>query len=329
YGRSSASIVIATDSSLTILGRRWEVRSEIKLDSSQEAVVSDNGLYYAILETFDQDGDDSSVIVATLYDNRGMPTWAAYDLIEGQYHLSPSGKYIVAISGTPGHYDFEMVLYHESEATVRYNIEYFEDIIFSPAGARFIIGSGPKGVRLFSATGRMLQEFESKKAFAFSETGKLIGLFKNGLLDVLRENGRKITIAPKKITLAGMKLQESAHLAAVAFRKLLVVASLEDGSLLWRYTTGKEGGLFTSVDISPDGNFVACGVDVILGRGVQMSERHVKSFLYLYDAWGQSVELLEIKFENYAAGMPEVTFSPDNRIIFVRTADALHFIKMY
>ena len=168
YGRSSGNIVIASDSGLTFLGRRWEVRSHLQPDNSQTFIVSDNGRYYALLEVVDGDGGDSSVTVATLYNSRGIPICGMYDLIEGRYFLSPSGEYIVAISGTPGYYDFKMVLYHKSEAPVRYDIEYFESILFSPDGTRFVIDAGPKGVRLFDAAGRVLQEFESQKATAFS-----------------------------------------------------------------------------------------------------------------------------------------------------------------
>jgi hypothetical protein len=329
YGRSSANIVIASESNLTFLGRRWEVRSEIKPDSAQKMIVSDNGLFYAVIEEIAGEAADSSVTIATVHGNRGIPLWGAYDLVDGEFFLSPSGEYIVVIAGTPGYYDFEMAVYHKSESAARYNIEYYENMLFSADGGQFIINSGPKGVRLFSAAGEMLREFGPKVACAFSESGRLIGLFEDGLLDVFGEDGKKVSIASRKTSPEGMKLKESAHLAAMAFRKLLVVASLEDGSVLWRYATGKEGGSFASVDISPDGKFVGCGVDIMLGRGVEMADRHVKSYLYVYDAWGQSVELLEIKFQDYARGMPEVTFSPDNRVIFVRTANALHFIEMY
>ena len=90
YGRSSGNIVIASDSGLTFLGRRWEVCSHFQADSSQTVIVSDNGLYYALLEAVDGDGGDSSVTVATLYGSRGIPICGVYDLVEGQHFLFPS-----------------------------------------------------------------------------------------------------------------------------------------------------------------------------------------------------------------------------------------------
>jgi hypothetical protein len=329
YGCKSGNLVIGLPNKLTFYDKHWKVRGEVEMDSSQTAFVSSNGLFYGIVEDSYKSEPDSSVRIVSIYDNHQLPRWAVYDAAHGEYYLSPSGDYFIAVVVTGPSLEYQVVVYNQSHPAVQQKIGFFEEILFSDDGRYFIIDSGTKGVRLFDAGGRILEEFGSQRLYSFSENSDLLALFGGTTLGIWSNGKQRLAVDFKATLLNGLVLRKNSERAVMAFHDKLVVADLKSGKSLWETSPSKSGGTFTTVDVSPDSRFIACGVDINRGPLVDGPKRHITGFLYVYDSDGQTVQMLEFRYERYKTGLPRVFFADDNRTILVENRESLHIIEMY
>jgi hypothetical protein len=330
YGRSGGNIIIVEDNRLRFLNRRWQPRSEITLDSNQSVAISPTGQFYALIEKSVSTDSQSTQITAVVYNNRQVPLWGCVILREGEYFLSPEGDYLVAVCGTPGWYDFKMQLYHREKELSEFDIQSFSELVFSRQGRFLLINSAAKGVWLFDQSGRMLSQYKSQKKITISDDGKLVGLYDHkGKFMIYENEAVKLEVDLKTLTIKEMTLRNDVGRVAIAFHNLMQVLRTDDGSIIWKYSPGRKGGRFMTTDISPDGKYVACGVDINYGTSTEQHKRHVQGYLYVYDINGQTLLEHKFRYKNYSLGLPKVWFMRDNRTIMVRNKESLHFIEMY
>ncbi|MEW5922976.1 MAG: hypothetical protein AB1746_03225 [Candidatus Zixiibacteriota bacterium] len=329
YGQSTNNIIVTNGSSIRFYDRRWQVRSTISLDSAQSAIVSDNGLYYAIVESGSNTVSDSLTGFVNVYDIRQTPLWGAFDIRKGDHFLSPSGDYIVTVTGTPGFLDYEVHIARQDRPPVDYQIEFFEKLSFSANGEYFLVDCGLKGGRLINSNGELVDSTGVFQEYAFSENGKYFALYDKGVINVYE--GKKLYADHdfQQVLVKKMVVRKEVNRLISVFHDMIVVNRLDNGVNMWRYNTEKENARFVSMDVSPDNKFVACGVDVNAGRKVVKEKRHVRGFLYVYDFNGQVVETKEFKYQTYIEGTPEVSFGPDGRTIFVRTSGMIYVIGVF
>lgn len=329
FGQSTSNIIVTDGASAKFYNRRWKVRSTITLDSSQSIIVADNSLYYAIVEFEPNAGSDSAAGFVNVYDNRQVPLWGAFDIRKGEHYLSPSGDYIVTVTGTPGFLDFEVHISRQDQPPVDYKIEFFEKLYFSANGEFFLVDCGLKGGRLINSSGELIDSTGVFQDCAFSEDGKYYALYDKGKISVFQ--GKKLYADHdfQQVLVKKMVVRKEVNRLISVFHDMIVVNRLDNGVNMWRYNTEKDNARFVSMDVSPDNKFVACGVDVNAGRKVVKEERHVQGFLYVYDFDGQVVETKEFKYPTYIEGTPEVNFGPDSRTIFVRTSGMVYVIGVF
>lgn len=330
YGKSGGNIIIVEGDRMRFLNRRWKPRSEITLENGQSLVISDDGYYYALIEKSQTADSQSAQITAVIYDNRQVPQWGCALLREGEYFLSPDGNYLVAICGTTGWYDYKLQLYHKEHELFEFDILSFSELIFSRDSRFFLVSSAAKGVSLFDHNGQRLQQYKSQKKIGLSEDGKLVGLYDyKGILKIYENDKIKLDTALHNLTLKKMILRDDIKRAALVFKNQVQMLKIDDGSVVWNYSPSRKGGGFVSSDISPDGKYIACGVDINYGTTKEQSDRHVVGYLYVYDIDGQTLLEHRFQYENYSLGMPTVQYMGDNRTIMVRNKELLHFIEMY
>jgi len=322
--------MICNDNEITFLDRFWKVKSEMKLDSTQTAVIADNGLFYGIVNEGNGEGLDTISKTATIYDYREQPIWSVHSLVDGSYFLSPTGEYLVAIVGTVGQFNYKLYLYHMDRPEIEIEIVSFKGIQFSDNGKFLLINAGAKGVKLYDAIGGFIGQYDSQKMLAFSENGNKFGAYNHkGVLKIFEGEKEKLNVTLNYLIPEGFKLIDEIERVFLIFSFKILAINSTDGSILWQYSSGKDGGFFSSLDVSPNNRFVACGVDINRGTSVERSERHVLGYLYVFDVDGQSLEEIKFKYDLYSRNLPDVKFLPDNRTIVVRNAEKLHFIEIY
>lgn len=330
HGLSTNNIILQYDRDLIFYNRRWQVRDTLRLDQNSLPVVAESGQYYCIVEQPDSNSaEDSAAAIFTVYDIRKVPLWGGYDLVSGQYFLSPDGTYLLAVSGTPGHYDFRMHLYHRDRPVEVYDIEYFNEIIFSADGQYFMVDCRPKNLRLFGANEGKITEWPSQRISIFDQSNNWTAHCQGLSLRIFDGAEEKMNINLDDMIIKDMMMSVEAERLALVYGKNLRVVDLEKGSTVWEYPPGKEGGTYTCGDISTNNSFIACGVDINLSTAVEREKRHVTGYLFLYDIDANTREKMKFEYDDYAAGLPRVKFLPDNRTIAVQTKEKLHFVIIH
>ena len=329
YGQSTGNIIIANDSSLTFYDSTFNIRHRLILDSLQSALVADNGLYYAIVEPGPEPVSDSSGKIITIYNNSQIPLWGAFDIKYGDYYLSPSGDYIVTVTGTPGYYDFEIHVNHNQLPPAGGKIEFFESINFADDGRLFNVDCGLKGGKIFGSDGQMADSTGKQQACAFSENNEFYALYDRGVVNVYRNKKLYSTHEFRKPRIVRLAIRAKSNHLLAAFSDIVALNNLDDGTTIWSYGLQHERSRYVSMDVSPDGKYVACGVDINEGRDVLKENRHVIGFLYLYDIEGESILFKQFRYSSYTDGTPMVRFGPHSRKVYVLTRENLHIISLY
>ncbi len=330
YGQSTGNIIIKKEDRLVLLNRLQQIRSEVKLDSSQSAVVAENGLFYCFVSKPENEDSVSSGPTATIYSNREMPLWSVYELAEGICYLAPSGDFLVVISGTVGWFNYKMLLYHKDRPMMEVDIQSFENLQFSDDSHFLLIDAGAKGIKLYDADGELIQQYGSQKMVALSGKGKKIAAYDyKGTLRIFDGPRKKLELDLKQLSIRDLIFRDDINTIAIIYDFRIVVLDAVNGTILWEYGSGKEGGLFASLDISPNNRFVSCGIDVSKGTSADQQERHILGYLYVFDIEGQTLQEIKYEYENYSKGLPNVEFLSDNRTIAVRNAESLHFVEIY
>jgi hypothetical protein len=331
YGKSDGNIIIATENQIIFLDDNRLVQSRIELDSTQVPAVSSNGNFYAIVESDPEGEADSSGKIITVYDRDQRPLWSTYGLAEGDYYLSPAGDYVAVVTGTPRHYDFRLFIYPRDKPPARVDIESFESLVFSHDGQKLLVDAGRKGVKLIDAYGSLIHEFASHRKVAFSAGDELIAVFSHkGVLRIFENGQEKLSVNLRHHSPQEMVLREDIGRAAVVFKGRLNVVDLDDGSIIWQDVPIDNFGFFSSVDISPDGRFIACGVYLDgQTRPDKASGMANRGQLYLFDINGAPLKLMNFGYDRYSPGLPDVRFMPDGKSIVVETAETLHFYEMF
>jgi len=329
YGRSSGNIITVDGNKASFYDRRWNVRDTLVWDSVHEMVIADNGLYYAFVENDVETLSDSAGCTGIVYDRRRIPLWGAFDLPDGEHYLASSGDYFVTVTGTPGYYDFEIHLSNKCLPVVSYKIEFFEKIYFSDDGRFFFVDCGLKGGRLFDKSGRLIDSVDAQQCFDFSEDGELYACYNQGMVDVYRNGEEYSKVDVDKLLIKNMVVRRDINRLISAHHHVVVSHRLDNGEQIWMYGPEIDESRFVSMDMSPDGRFVACGVDVNEGRKVEKEKRHVRGYVYVYGVEGQAVERMLFRYSNYIDGTPTVVFGPDNRTMYVRTSDMLYVVGIF
>jgi WD40 repeat protein len=329
YGQSTGSLVLLGKSELTLLDNNRRTQSRIDFDSSQVPVVSSNGLFYGIVEGFTPGKGDSSVNVVTVFDHLQSPLWGDYNLIDGEYYLSPSGEYLVAVGDTKDRPNSRLFLYHRDNPTIAHDIMFFEDILFSDDGRYFLIDSGLEGIRLFSADGTPIRTFGTHRAYAFSENGDWLALYNGGILRLFKNSKEQLNLNLKKSPPIRMTIRERAGCIILVFSRELMVLNLNDGSILSQLSPDKKEESFVSADVSPDGDFIVCAAKVGLTAQAEKPKGGRSCSLYAYHIDGRGVGSMELSSRDCSSDFPIVMFGSDNKTIAVETEKGLRFIQMH
>jgi hypothetical protein len=324
------NLIIRNDSILTFYNHRWEKRHELTLGKNTKAVISDNALYYCLVEIDTMsavESDNKFSAFATIYDARQRPIWGISELTEGEYFLSPDGRYLLVATNPTGVYDYSIYIHHQDNPVKKLDIGWFQGLQISNDGLFFITNCGNKGIKIFSSVGSLLTEIKSQKKSQFGSSSEWSGHLAGKHLQIFNKDQKKFEIDMVSPRYEIFTFREDIGRAIMAYGSLMKVVNIENGEILWEINPDTEKSTYQTIDISPDGRLIACGVDQSKDVNIEKSKRHTIGYVYLYNMAGTTYVKRKLTYKNYKEGLPVVKFNPDNSIITVMTADSLHFIE--
>ncbi len=328
HGASTGNIVIESPDSVIFLDRFYNPDFVIPAKGDSIPVISGGGIFYAIMSEY-RFGEDSVSRIATIYNNQREPLYSFYDIPAGEHYLSPSGNYLITIGGNIMAYEGKLYFQHRELPLIIDDIEFYEGLLIADEGRHFFIDSGNRGLRLYNSEGKLIRAFEAQSDFTFGRDSEKYVVFRRGIVQIFDQTDKVIEIDVQKNIVDQILLREDLNMLVISFHDEIAAYDIETGEELWRKYARKEGANFPTLDIAPNGKFLACGVDINRGNMVEQWERHIEGFLYLFNIKGRKEAQVRFTYESYVSGLPRVWHLPDNRTILVRNNASLHFITMF
>ena len=329
FGVNSGNLIVTEGDSLLEYNIRFKAVSSQILKPGQKFTVSDNGLYYGIITPVRPDDPDGPHLQRIdVYDKNNKNIWSFDGMAMGDCQIAPSGDYLVFASGTEGGFDWRIMVCNANQTGAMLDLVSCKEIKFASDGSRFVIDGGPKGVFLYDKTGKVLKALDYQQGFAISPTGKYFAVLRDGVLTTYMDTTvlSVDSTADREIIdfIISEKLKRLYYVAAYTMASI----NIERGVKVWDYKMESANYRFTSIDLSNDDRFIACGAILNLGSQVQKDKRYPKGYIYMFDIGRNFFRKVEFPNTNWMPGQPEVGFWPDGRSIVVRTNDRILTFEM-
>ena len=329
FGINSGNLIVTEGDSLLVYNIRLEAILSKTLKPGQKLEVAENGLYYGIitpLKSDDRAGPQLQRI--DIYDKNDKNIWSFDGLAMGDCHIAPSGDYLVFASGTEGGFDWRIMVCNANQTGAMLDLVACKEIKFASDGSRFVIDGGPKGIFLYDKTGKRLKALDYQQGFAISATGKYLAVLKDGTLTTYSDTTVLSVDSTVDREIVAFNINEKLKRLYYVAPYTLASINIERGVKVWDYKMESAKYRFTSIDLSMDNRFIACGVIVNLGSQVRKDERHPNGYIYMFDIGRNFFRKVEFPNTNWTPGQPEVGFWPDGRSILVRTNDRILTFEM-
>jgi len=192
---------------------------------------------------------------------------------------------------------------------------------FCRDGSVYAVNDGHAGLRVFTAQGKELYNLGRGNWFALAGNGRRVALAQDAAILLFDDGKPAGEIALAAPFLRQMKLSDDGSVLAFADRKDIHLYRVAEAKRLFSYHEANAQLNFISLDISRDNKMVIAGIAEDKGRGAP--DRNTRGFIYLFDGRGKIKSRQEIKYANWSAFIPDVSFSA-NQSIKVKTVDEVH-----
>jgi len=327
-GMTSGDLVVYDDRVLKFYDRRIRERKTLTLNPDQRPVVAPDGRHYALVTPSVNDEITPGARLVEVYDKKGILQWHLSGVPDGEMYLAPGGGYLVVMTGTPGHWDWEMLICHGDSLASLVSLEAFKGIAFANDARRFMVDCNPKGLRLFASTGEQIADYGLQHNFCFSDRSDRAVVCYKGILKIYQDSMLQSQTKLRETSINALIASDTADRIVVTSATNLEVIDLADGRQLWDYRLPTAQLNFVSLDISADGDFIACGVSHNRGPSYEKSERYKEDYLYLFDIDRNIMRKKKFTFDRWRSGFPVVAFWIDRRSILIQNLEKLHVVEM-
>ncbi len=327
-GMTSGQLVVYDDQALTFFNRRLREQHVFPIESPKRAIVAPDGRHYALITPSDSDEILSESNTVEVFDSRGRLQWRLNAVPEGEMFLAPGGGYLVVMTGTPGNWDWHMLVCQGDSLASLVFIEAFKGMTFASDAKCFLVDCNPKGLRLYSSSGEQIADYGLQLDYCFTDSSDLAVMCYQGVLQVWRDTVKVCQAKLQETVINALVACDSAGRIVAASSTNMEVLDLATGNRMWNYRLPTAQMNFVSLDISDDGKFIACGISHNRGASVEKEERYQEDYLYLFDIDRNIMRKKEFSLDHWRAGLPQVAFWIDRRSILVRNLDKLHVVEM-
>ncbi|MBN2226439.1 MAG: hypothetical protein JW763_03660 [candidate division Zixibacteria bacterium] len=328
-GMTSGQLVVTDKHAITFFNRRLGEQKTIPIGSKQRAIVAPDGRSYALITSSASDILLPESNTVEVFDSRGRLQWSLNAVPDGEMRLAPGGSCLLVMTGTPGSWDWRMLVCQADSLASLVFIEAFKGVVFAPDARRFLVDCNPKGLRLFASSGEEIANYGLQHDFCFTDSSDRAVMCYQGELQVWRDSTRVYQTRLQETVINTLVASDTANRIVVASNTNMEVLDLATGAHLWNYRVPTAQMSFVSLDISDDGKFIACGISYNRGPSVEKTERYQEDYLYLFDIDRNIMRKKEFSLEHWQAGHPQVAFWIDRRSILVRNLDKIHVVEMH
>jgi len=313
---------------ITMYNARGRAVFSKKLKNNVKPTLSPGGNVLGLITYADHSPTDLKTSKLEIFDQAGRLQWQMADPAANAFFITDKGA-IFGIEGVEGLPPTRLHLYDQYGNLI--NILTFKDyngLAISPAGGKFIIDRAKAGLDVYDSTGEFLASLPASEMYAFDRDQRYIGVFFEGVFRLFQDEKEVVLIKTQEKTLRGLAINVEQNLLAMAGPNKLEVYELTTKKLLWAYPLAEAGHQFTSLDISKDGQFIACGMDINAGSLVAKESRHVEGHLLLFPRSGQTMTRKRETYQVWGVGLPRGVFSESGGSLMLQTREKLEKLKI-
>lgn len=307
------------------MGKRLFDR-KIKLATSP--TMSANGKHIGLVTYAGSGPSEFKTVRLEMLDPNGKVLWTLKEPVANRFILADNGG-IYGIEGVEGMSPTRIHLYDRyGDRNSIIPVNNYHGLTISPSGGRLLVDRALDGLEIYDTLGNLLAALPTAKFYRFDRDERYLATFFDGVLRIYQDLKEVLTITSSEIDLEDMALDIKADRAVLLAPKRLEVFELTTKKKLWEFPLLEEEKSFTSLDLSEDGQRIACGVDINLGTGVVKGKRHVEGYVYLFPIGGQTLSLRKVTYSRWGIGLPRVVFAGGGGAVMMETRENVEKLRI-
>jgi len=313
---------------ITMYNQQGEAVFSRKLTNNIKPTLSPNGKYMGLITYADHSPTDLNTMTFEKYDMAGKFLWKLSKPSANSFMIADNGA-IFGIEGVKGISPTRIHLYDQYGDLLNIlTLKTYHGIAIAPSGGKFIIDKARDGLEVYDSAGNYLAALPVSKNYIFDRDQRYIATFFQGLFHLFQDEKEVISFKATEVVIRDMYINVEQNLVVLMNLKRLEVYELTTKKRLWEYRLRDERLFFTSLDVSADGQYIACGVDVNGGTPVPKEKRHVEGYLYLFPRDGSSLDQHQESYTSWATGLPKAVFAASSQGVLVQTREKLEKLSI-
>jgi hypothetical protein len=313
---------------ITLYNSRGKSIFSRKLTNNVKPTLSPSGKYLGLVTYADHSPTDLKTVRLELFDQAGKQLWKMPDPPPNTFFITDRGT-IFGVEGVKGIPPTRLYLYnqHGTQLNVLVIKEY-HGLEIAPSAGKFIINKAREGLDVYDSLGNLLATLPVSEMYIFDRDDRYIGTFYEGLFRLYQDEREVATITCAENTLRAMATNVAKNIFVAMGPKKLQVFELTTQKLLWEYPLQAEALSYSSLSLSPDGQFIACGIDVNGGTLVPKERRHVEGYVYVFPTNGQTMISRHETYSRWGIGLPRAVFSASGGGVVVETREKIEKFRL-
>lgn len=313
---------------ITLYNSRGRAIFSKKLTNNVKPTLSPRGKYMGLITYADRSPTDLKTVKFELFDQAGKLLWKMSDPPPNSYFITDKGT-IFGIEGVRGIPPTRVYLYNEYGTQLNVLIiKEYHGLKIAPSAGKFIIDKAREGLDVYDSLGNLLANLPSSELCIFDKDDRYIGTFLEGVFRLYQDEKQVATIKTAENTLRDIATNVAENLFVAMGPKKLQVFELTTQKLLWEYSLDQESRSFSSLSLSPDGQFIACGIDINGGSLVPKDKRHVEGYLYVFPSNGQTMIPHQETYKLWGIGLPRAAFSSSSGAVILETREKVEKFRL-
>lgn len=299
-----------------------------KLTNNVKPTLSPSGNYLGLITYADRSPTDLKTMSFERFDEAGNSQWKLSKPEANAFMIADNGA-VFGIEGIKGISPTRIHLYGTNgDLRNTLTLKTYHGIAIAPSGGKFIIDQARGGLEVYDSVGTFLDTLPVSKNYIFDRDHRYIATFFQAVFRLFRDEKEVVSFRASDLVIKEMHINVEQNLAVLMSLKRLEVYDLSTRERLWEYRLRNEQLFFMSLDVTSDGEYIACGVDVSGGTPVPKEQRHVEGFLYLFPRDGSALDQHRETYKIYAKDLPKVAFSKDSSSVIIQTREKVEKFGM-
>jgi hypothetical protein len=299
-----------------------------KLKNNVKPTLSPNGKYLGLTTYADRSPTDLKTVKFEMHDQAGRLQWAMKDPTPNAFMIANNGA-IFGIEGVEGIPPTRVHLFDQFGDML--NILTFNEyhgITIAPKGEKFIIDRARGGLEVYDSLGNFLDSLPISKNYVFDRDVRYIATYFQGVFRLFQDEKEVVTLTCPELVIREMVVNVEENLLVLMGSKRLEVYELTTKKQLWEHRLIGGSKWFASLDVSDDGRFIACGLDINGGNQVPKGKRHVEGYLMLFATNGKSMIKQKEIYDLWATGLPKGVFPQSSGSVIMQTREKITKFKI-